>query len=136
MSKIVRILDAKLIARDGLEYEVKLPEDNDFRFFPALNKLVGTKTAGITRLTVDVMHIPCELLYKGIMQNYYELKANVLVKEQNDLVVYELKTDIHIPDNAYTTRNIDIHNDWAYIAPLQISIPAYKLVEFIKLDEE
>lgn len=133
MNLINRILEAKLITREGVEYEVRFPQTkNDFRFFPTLSQKVGTKTVGIVHLTIDSIIIPEELFKQGIMNKYYTLKADVLVDEQS-ICFYELKTDILIPNEAYTVYNVKpVDNDHSLveIAPLQITIPAYKTIHF------
>ena len=135
MNVINRIIKSKIITHDGNEYEVKLPEsENNFRFFPALSKLVGTTTRGIVKLTVDSIILPKDLFKQDIMNRFFTLKAKVLVGEVQ-LSMYELEADIKVPVNAYTAKNIKTVDDDLLIrvAPLQIEIPAYKKIKFNKL---
>lgn len=132
MKAINRILEAKLITHDLREYEVDFPQkDNNFRFFPKLSQSVSTKTNGIVRLTVDKIVMPKELFKQDIINKHFTLKAKVLVGEQN-VCLYELKTDISIPNDAYTAHNVNSVSDdhLIEIAPLQITIPAYKTIHF------
>ena len=137
MNVINRIMTSKIITREGNEYEVKFPKsENNFRFFPALAKIAGTTTQGITKLTVDSLILPKELFKQDMMNKFFTLHANVLVGEQN-VYLYELCTEIKIANNAYAAQNIKPVDDdlLIEIAPLQIEIPAYKTISFKKIDE-
>lgn len=137
MYRINRIPKSKIIARDGTEYEVKIDEgENNFRFFPALSKLAGTKTKGIEKLTVDSIVLPKDLFEKNMMNKFFTLKAIVLVDEV-ELSLYELEIAIKVPVNAYSAQNIKSVDDdnLIEIAPLQIEIPAYKTISFKEIDE-
>ena len=132
-----RIMKASLTARDGVEYEVKFPQsDNCFRFFPALSKVVGTTTNSIVNLTVDSIIVPKELFKQDIISKYFTLDAKVLVGEEN-VCLYEMRTDVKIANNAYSARNIKPSDDdeFIVIAPLQIEIPAYKTISFTEVSE-
>lgn len=129
MNKINKMLGAKLITQEGVEYEVRFPKsDNSFRFFPALSKIIGTTTKGIINLTVDNIVLPKELLRQEIMNKVFTLRATVFVGEQI-VCAYDLETKIKISNNAYTTQNIKAVDDInSAIAPMQIEIPAYKTI--------
>lgn len=135
---INRIVKAKIITRDGSEYEVDFPEsENKFRFFPALSEIVGKTTQGIRKLSVDSIELPKDLFKLNMVNNIYTLKAIVLVGE-NELMAYGLETEIKVPDNAYVARNIetvDYDDLLIRIAPLQIEIPAYSEIKFKELSE-
>lgn len=133
---INRIAKAKIIARDGREYEVNFPvSENKFRFFPALSKIVEKTTQGIIKLTVDNIELPKDLFNQNMVNNIFTLKAIVLVGE-NELMAYGLETKIKVPDDAYVARNIetvDYDDLLIKIAPLQIEIPAYTEIKFNEL---
>lgn len=138
MAVINRISKAKLIGRDGNEYDVSFPKsENNFRFFPALSKIVGTTTQGIIKLTVDSIIMPKELFKQEIMNKHFTLTAKVVVGEIK-LFIYELETTIKVSNNAYMAHNIKSVDDdlLIEIAPLQIEIPAYQQVEFKQLTDE
>ncbi len=134
MNIINRILESKIITHDGNEYEVKIPEsENYFRFFPALSKLVGTTTRGIEKLTIDSIILPKDLFKQDMLNKFFTLNAKVLVGEVQ-LSLYELETDIKVPVNAYAAQNIKNVDDLLIrIAPLQIEIPAYEKIKFNEL---
>lgn len=137
MSKINRIIKATLTTKDGLKYDIALPEsDNYFRFFPALSEVVGTTTSGIKKLTVDSIIMPKDLLKKDIKDKHFIFNATVLVGEEV-VSLYEMQTDIIIANNAYSARNIEpADNDqFITIAPLQIEIPAYNTISFTEVSE-
>lgn len=133
---INRIVEAKIIARDGREYEVDFPEsENNFRFFPKLSQILGTTTQGIIKLTVDSVDLPKDLFKLDMRNNFFKLKAMALVGE-GVLRTYEFETEIKVPDNAYVARNIetvDYDDLLIRIAPLQIEIPAYTEIKFNEL---
>lgn len=135
---INRIAKAKIITRDGSEYEVDFPEsENKFGFFSELSEIVGKTTQGIRKLTVDSVDLPKDLFNQNMVNNIFTLKAIVLVGE-NELMAYGLETKIKVPDDAYVARNIetvDYDDLLIRIAPLQIEIPAYTEIKFKELSE-
>lgn len=133
---INRIAKAKIITRDGSEYEVDFPEsENKFGFFSELSEIVGKTTQGIIKLTVDNIELPKDLFKLNMVNNIFTLKAIVLVGE-NELMAYGLETKIKVPVNAYEVKNIEDYNDLLIrIAPLQIEIPAYTEIKFKELSE-
>jgi hypothetical protein len=135
---INRIAEAKIIARDGREYEVNFPvSENQFGFFPAISEIIGKTTQGIIKLTVDSVDLPKDLFNQNMVNNIFTLKAIVLVGE-NELMAYGLETKIKVPDDAYVARNIetvDYDDLLIRIAPLQIEIPAYTEIKFKELSE-
>lgn len=133
---INRIAKAKIITRDGSEYEVDFPEnENKFGFFSELSEIVGKTTQGIIKLTVDNIELPKDLFKLNMVNNIFTLKAIVLVGE-NELMAYGLETKIKVPVNAYEVKNIKDYNDLLIrIAPLRIEIPAYTEIKFKELSE-
>lgn len=131
---INRIAKAKIITRDGSEYEVDFPEsENKFGFFSELSEIVGKTTQGIIKLTVDNIELPKDLFKLNMVNNIFTLKAIVLVGE-NELMAYGLETKIKVPVNAYEVKNIEDYNDLLIrIAPLRIEIPAYTEIKFNEL---
>lgn len=133
---INRIAEAKIITRDGQEYEVVFPEsENKFRFFPALSEIVGKTTQGIRKLTVDSVDLPKDLFKLDMRNKFFKLKAMALVGEKV-LRAYEIETEIKVLDDAYMARNIetvDYDDLLIRIAPLQIEIPAYTEIKFNEL---
>lgn len=96
---------------------------------------MGTTTRGITKLTIDKVILPKALFKQDITNNFFALKAKVLVGEVQ-LNMYELEMEIKVPINAYTAQHINSIDDLLIeIAPLQIEIPAYKTISFKKIDE-
>lgn len=138
MTEINRFLKAKIHTHDGAKYDVSFPKsDNNFRFFPALSKIIGTTTQSIIKLTVDSIILPKALLKQDIMNKFFTLTAKMVVGDV-EVRVCELEVKFKVSNNAYNAHNIKPVDDdlLIEIAPLQIEIPAYQQINLKELTDE